>query len=266
MSRTRFWTILLGNEPTSFRAPDKDALIPTLKQLQRHNPEAVIKWYERGQLFGSPEEAEAAVSPERPRRPRDWRPGGEHRDPRAAFKITRDEKRRRFKQRQWRDRQDAAPPANRPPGRDEERPSGDRPPRREDTFRVRSGQEPPAGKSGGAGQPRGFRQGEGGYRPAPKREGGGGPGGGASWKPPSSRPGSGPQTSSRDRPWRETKPGGDRPGGGPRGDRSPAGDRNERRARSSGPSNAAGHNKRPPGGPPRSSGRPPDRPKKPRNR
>ena len=34
MSRTHFWTILLGTDATSFRARDRETLVPTLKQLQ----------------------------------------------------------------------------------------------------------------------------------------------------------------------------------------------------------------------------------------
>src|SRR5262245_9516110 len=124
MSRTRFWTILLGTEPTSFRARDRETLVPTLKQLQRRNPEATIKWFERDQLFDSPQQALDALKAEQAkRRPAGWRPGGEHRDPRARFEVSRDEKRRRFKQRQR--RQSAAeagsplagPPARRRPRR-----------------------------------------------------------------------------------------------------------------------------------------------------
>jgi hypothetical protein len=100
MSRTRFWTILIGTDSTSFRATDKDTLIPTLRQLQRRHPEAVIRWFERDRLFDSPEQAAAAFAAERAeRRPRDWRPGGEHKDPRARYQVSRHEKRRRFKQR-----------------------------------------------------------------------------------------------------------------------------------------------------------------------
>jgi hypothetical protein len=103
MSRTHFWTILIGTEATSFRARDKDTLIPTLKQLQRRHPEATIKWFERDRLFDSPEEAFRAFSSATPqKRPRSWRPGGDHADPRAKFEISRDEKRKRFKQRQRR--------------------------------------------------------------------------------------------------------------------------------------------------------------------
>lgn len=144
MSRTCFWTILLGTEPTAFRASHMDTLVPTLKQLQRRHPEAVIKWFDRGQLFASPEEADlarAAAAPER--RPRDWRPGGDHRDPRARFEVSRDEKRRRFKMQQRRDRTAGGPPAApradaRGPRRpDTARPSGSSLPRPAGSFPTR---------------------------------------------------------------------------------------------------------------------------------
>lgn len=138
MSRTAFWTILLGTEPTAFRASQKNTLLPTLKQLQRRHPEAIIKWFERGQLFASPEEADlarAAAVPEK--RTRDWRPGGEHRDPRARFELTRDEKRRRFKMQQRRDRADGGPESSRPGGSSQTRPPGGFPKRPAGSFAQR---------------------------------------------------------------------------------------------------------------------------------
>lgn len=111
MSRTRFWTILLGSEPTAFRARDQAALVPTLKQLQRRHPEAVLRWFERGRLFASPEEAREVFQREQAeRRPKDWRPGGQHRDPRARHRRTRAEKRHAFKARLQRERREAAVP------------------------------------------------------------------------------------------------------------------------------------------------------------
>jgi hypothetical protein len=105
MSRNQFWTILIGTETTSFRARDRETLVPTLKQLQRRNPDAVIKWFDHDRLFDSPIEAERArMAAEREKRPKDWRPGGEHRDPRARYQLTRDEKRRRFKLRAIKER------------------------------------------------------------------------------------------------------------------------------------------------------------------
>jgi hypothetical protein len=119
MSRTRFWTILIGTDPTSFRAADREDLVPTLKQLQRRHPEAVLKWFDRDALFDSPEDAEAARErAAQESRSRDWRPGGEHRDPRARFKKTRDEKRRLFKRRQQRPWPDAGTGQTEKPGSD----------------------------------------------------------------------------------------------------------------------------------------------------
>src|SRR3954463_371846 len=56
------------------------------------------------------------------RRGRDWRPGGEHKDPRDRFKVPRDVKRARFKAKQRRDRPagGAPPPSGgggKPPAR-----------------------------------------------------------------------------------------------------------------------------------------------------
>jgi hypothetical protein len=153
MSRTRFWTILIGTEPTAFRASEQDALIPTLKQLQRRHPEAIIKWYEYGRIFDSPEQAEAAraaVAAER--RPKDWRPGGEHRDPRALYKISRDEKRRRFKLRQRGPSAASGKPGG-PPGaeRPGKPPAGTRPPGSEPDRRPAA---PHAGRRTWAARPR----------------------------------------------------------------------------------------------------------------
>lgn len=98
----RCWVIVDGSVPTSFRARDPEDLIPTLKQLQRTQPAVALKWFERGRLWDSPEAARVALV-ERRRAPtgrgKDWRPGGDHRDPRTRYDIPRDEKRARFKKR-----------------------------------------------------------------------------------------------------------------------------------------------------------------------
>ena len=93
------WVIVSGSHATAFRSRYSEDLLPTLKQLQRSEPEATLKWFERGRLWDSPEAAEEAAA--RATRPRGrgvgWRPGGTHVDPRAKYDITRDEKRARFK-------------------------------------------------------------------------------------------------------------------------------------------------------------------------
>jgi hypothetical protein len=83
--RFTYWTIILEGAPTAFRARDRADLVPTLKQLQARHPDTVLKWFARGRLWTSPDEARLASKVRKPRPPRDWRPGGEHRDPRARF-------------------------------------------------------------------------------------------------------------------------------------------------------------------------------------
>ncbi|HEU4936942.1 MAG TPA: hypothetical protein VFT39_10845 [Vicinamibacterales bacterium] len=104
--RHHYWTIILEGKPTAFRAHLQEELIPTLRQLQARHPDAVMKWFARGRLWESQDQERAdAVARRRPkarspleRRSRDWRPGGEHKDPRDRFQVPRDEKRRRFAQ------------------------------------------------------------------------------------------------------------------------------------------------------------------------
>jgi hypothetical protein len=104
--RYHYWTIILEGKPTAFRAHAQEELIPTLRQLQARHPDAVMKWFARGRLWESQDQERAeALARRRPaarsavdRRSRDWRPGGEHKDPRDRFKVPRDEKRRRFAQ------------------------------------------------------------------------------------------------------------------------------------------------------------------------
>ncbi|HWN84946.1 MAG TPA: hypothetical protein VNN99_07345 [Vicinamibacterales bacterium] len=106
--RYAYWTILVGGLPTAFRAAERDELLPTFKRLQEKHPDAVMRWFSRGALWDSPEAARAAGRPqdaERPARSRDWRPGGEHRDPRQKFidaKKARnlDGRKKRFERRQ----------------------------------------------------------------------------------------------------------------------------------------------------------------------
>lgn len=86
--RYTYWTIILDGAPTAFRASRREELLPTLRQLQTRHPDATLKWFARGRLWNSPEEARAAWRAGRPRFPErgpDWRPGGEHRDPRLRF-------------------------------------------------------------------------------------------------------------------------------------------------------------------------------------
>src|SRR5205085_10198426 len=96
--RYAYWTILIDSKPTAFRARDRAELLPTFRQLQRTNPDIVMKWFARGRLWESPEaEREMRRRPKVPaeRRGMEWRPGGQHKDPRARFKRPPREKRGR---------------------------------------------------------------------------------------------------------------------------------------------------------------------------
>lgn len=93
--RFAYWTILIDNAPTAFRAKDQADLLPTVQQLRRTNANVVLKWFAHGRVWDSPEQARESrrPQPKGPRNPkpedrrgRDWRPGGEHRDPRARTK------------------------------------------------------------------------------------------------------------------------------------------------------------------------------------
>jgi 23S rRNA pseudouridine2605 synthase len=101
--RYAYWTILIDDKPTAFRARERDELQPTFAQLQRKNTNVVMRWFARGKLWPSREaerddfqlQRQAASTP-RPRRDddrtaaerrgADWRPGGAHKDPRDRFK------------------------------------------------------------------------------------------------------------------------------------------------------------------------------------
>ena len=115
--RYAYWTILAGGLPTAFRAADREDLLPTFKRIQQKHPDAVMKYFAKGKLWESkadayqrersPRPSDLRDAPRRPgregsshgRRPdaaaaepkrsRDWRPGGEHRDPRQTFKDTK---------------------------------------------------------------------------------------------------------------------------------------------------------------------------------
>jgi hypothetical protein len=87
--RFAYWTILAGGLPTAFRAADRDDLLPTFKRIHEKHPDAEMKWFARGRLWASPEEARdhAARGKSSERRDRSWRPGGDHRDRREPHKA-----------------------------------------------------------------------------------------------------------------------------------------------------------------------------------
>jgi 23S rRNA pseudouridine2605 synthase len=187
--RYAYWTILIDDKPTAFRARERAELQPTLAQLQRKSTNVTLRWFARGKLWESREAEQADFQQQRraalelrdrrdrpagvERRGSDWRPGGTHKDPRDRFK------KKNRPERAWSEKDPATQ-------RDRDKP-GYKPPAHQSSFDSRGG---------GGGKPRGDR------RPAPFGSGGKRPWTG---KPPdkSGRPGA-------DRPW-AAKPRGNRP-------------------------------------------------------
>jgi hypothetical protein len=229
----RCWVIVDGTQPTAFRSRDAEDLIPTLKQLQRTQPDVALMWFERGRLWRSPEDAQRALI-ERRRTPsgrgREWRPGGEHKDPKARPQVPRDEKRALFKRRLIAKKTHGG---GFPPSGDGRRSSSGSAPgeRRPPSDRSQSGRSPsgrPPSERPPSGRPPG---------PAGDRRGPSGP-------PFARRPPSGSSSS-----WR--------PSGPPSGRPSPQGPPPSRRPPSgSGPAGRPAASRRPPSGPP-SPRRPP---------
>ena len=95
-----FWLIIDGAVPTAFRSSKREDLVPTLHQLKRTQPNAALVWFQHGQTWESQIAAREGIAMRRraarERKP-DWRPGGSHKDPRARYQMSRDQKRARFK-------------------------------------------------------------------------------------------------------------------------------------------------------------------------
>ncbi len=85
--RYAYWTILVDNQPTAFRAAAQEDLMPTFKRLKEKHPSAVMMWFQNGKLWPSRLDAQEAMRArgEKGRRG-DTRQGGfrdRHREPRA---------------------------------------------------------------------------------------------------------------------------------------------------------------------------------------
>jgi len=206
--RFAYWTIILDGVPTSFRARERDEILPLFNQLKRKNPGALLKWFSGGKLWDSPEQAKEerllervrdfrdqrdregrdfrasqgdrrgfgdrpmgprpdrpkgpppdrapwegsdsaprAEHPKEPRRSKDWRPGGEHKDPRDKYKLPPGEARKRWKQRHL-----GPPSTTIRPGKPSNGPRPTGPP----STSLRPG-KPFGGKSGGPPRSPGFK-------------------------------------------------------------------------------------------------------------
>ena len=72
--RYSYWTILAGGLQTAFRAAEREDLLPTFNRIREKHPDAEMKWFARGRLWQSPDEAQADLERARIKRDRDWRP------------------------------------------------------------------------------------------------------------------------------------------------------------------------------------------------
>ena len=59
--RYAYWTILVDNQPTAFRAGAKEDLLPTFNRLKEKNPSAVMMWFQNGKLWPSRVDAQEAM-------------------------------------------------------------------------------------------------------------------------------------------------------------------------------------------------------------
>jgi hypothetical protein len=160
--RYSYWTIIAGGLPTAFRAAEREELMPTFQRLREKHPDAELKWFARGKLWASPEAARLqrrergdrgawggrerdARDPQGPagddrsgspshrpgrsrrgeHRGRDWRPGGDHRDPRQPFKDAKKARNQRWREERFKRKQhDANARQDRGPGSSADRRGG----------------------------------------------------------------------------------------------------------------------------------------------
>jgi hypothetical protein len=116
--RYAYWTIIAGGLPTAFRAAEREDLLPTFQRIKAKHSDAEMKWFAHGKLWESPDAARAAqhrgsgsrIADSRAgrERGRDWRPGGEHRDPRQKFIDAKKNRNSRIRKERW-EHKNAAP-------------------------------------------------------------------------------------------------------------------------------------------------------------
>jgi len=148
--RYAYWTIIAGGLPTAFRSATLEDLLPTFQRIRERHPDATMKWFARGKLWDSPEDAQVRRDDSRGHRPpgrnaskgpdrrseekrgRDWRPGGEHRDPRQKFVDAQKAKNAARRQERWQRKAEPTRgnrPTSRTPSRPPSTPSRPSPPR-----------------------------------------------------------------------------------------------------------------------------------------
>ena len=98
--RYAYWTIIAGGLPTAFRAADREELLPTFQRIKEKHPDAQMKYFARGKLWESPEASRAAEK-RGGTRSGDWRPGGNHRDPRQKFIDAKKQRNSTIRKERW---------------------------------------------------------------------------------------------------------------------------------------------------------------------
>lgn len=146
--RYAYWTILVDDQPTAFRAASQEDLLPTFKRLKLKHASAKMMWWQSGKLWDSRLDAQAAMhargemgrrgdfrqrQQERPQGKLEWRPktagtsSGPH-----ALKPSTPPRAKRESGLDWKPKGDAASPRDRKPRfeRPEWKPKGARVDRR----------------------------------------------------------------------------------------------------------------------------------------
>lgn len=59
--RYAYWTILVDEQPTAFRAGSQEDLMPTFKRLKAKHPSATMMWFQNGKLWPSRIDAQEAM-------------------------------------------------------------------------------------------------------------------------------------------------------------------------------------------------------------
>ncbi len=59
--RYAYWTILVDDQATAFRAGSQEDLMPTFKRLKEKHPSATMMWFQNGKLWPSRIDAQEAM-------------------------------------------------------------------------------------------------------------------------------------------------------------------------------------------------------------
>src|SRR4029079_4322037 len=110
--RYAYWANIDGRVPTAFRAAAREELLPTFQRIKDKHPDAQMKYFARGKLWESPEAARRAER-RSGTRGRDWRPGGNHRDPRQKFVDAKKQRNATMRKERW-ERKNAPRPQSKP--------------------------------------------------------------------------------------------------------------------------------------------------------